>query len=243
VTLRRLPVPPPSDRVLTLKQHAYQVIRQRLECGALPAGCRLSDEALAREIGISRSPVREAISQLVSEGLLEYRPRCGAFVKVPCRQEMEELYEIRVALESFAASKAALLATAEQLAKLERLHQAVVATLEQCQGRSQGVADQALTEAFLQADLQLHLHILGMSGNRRLYSMVEDCKILIRVFAHVPVAHDVGLIADAVQQHAAVVAAIRRHDTDAARDLMAAHIAAASRLVLHACNAQSIPSR
>ena len=55
--------------MLTLKQHAYKLIREKLEAGDIPAGARLSDDALAKEIGISRGPIREAISQLVSEGI------------------------------------------------------------------------------------------------------------------------------------------------------------------------------
>jgi len=61
--------------MLALKQHAYKLIRKKLESGDIRAGSRLSDDALAREIGISRGPIREAISQLASEGLVEHKPR------------------------------------------------------------------------------------------------------------------------------------------------------------------------
>jgi len=221
-----------SENILTLKQHAYQLIRKKLESGVILAGSRLSDDALAREIGISRSPVREAISQLASEGLVEQRPRCGTFVKVPARREMEELYEVRMALESFAAAKAAILATENQIAELAKLHDDVLATMDECRRRPREIADRELTDRFLASDMRFHMHILSAAGNKRLFGMVEDCGILIRVFAHVPIEHDLRLMTDSAQQHASILEAIRRRDSLAARDLVVSHIAMASKLVL-----------
>ena len=80
----------------TLKQRAYRYIRQAMSEGVLSAGDRLSPAALAKEIGISHIPVREAISQLYSEGLVEQLPRRGAFVRRPGREELVELIAIKV---------------------------------------------------------------------------------------------------------------------------------------------------
>lgn len=225
--------------MLTLKQHAYKLIRKKLEGGDVRAGCRLSDDALAKEIGISRGPIREAISQLASEGLVEHRPRRGAFVREPSRREMEELCEVRNALESFAAALAAMIASESQIAELEQLHQEVLATVQECRALPDQVADAELTERFLAGDMQFHLHILSAAGNKRLFDMVEDCKILIRVFAHMPVKHDLRLMTDSAQQHASILEAICRHDSQAARDLMMSHIAMASKLVLDEYNVKA----
>jgi DNA-binding GntR family transcriptional regulator len=225
--------------MLTLKQHAYQVIRKKLELGGISNGHRLSDNALANEIGISRGPVREAISQLASEGFVEYHPRRGAFVKLPDRREMEELYEVRIALEGFAAARAAQLATAEQIAELERLHQRLFDTVQECQQRPRQIADQDLTDRFLAADMQFHLQILHAADNRKLLSMVEDCKIFVHVFAHVPIQHDLRLMASSYQQHALFFEAIRRHDTEMARQCMTDHLSVTSRLVLDGYNGKA----
>jgi DNA-binding GntR family transcriptional regulator len=226
-------------KMLTLKEHAYRLLRQRLEGGAVRAGCRLSDDALAKEIGISRGPIREAISQLTSEGLVEHRPRRGVFVREPSRREIEELYEVRFALESFAAAKAAMIASKEQIAELQRLHQKALATVQDCRSMPNQVADNELTNRFLAADMQFHLHIIHAAGNQRLFDMVEDCKILIRVFAHVPVEHDLRLMADSTQQHASIIEAICRHDSHAARDLMMSHIVTASKFILDEYNGKA----
>ena len=225
--------------VLTLKQHAYQLIRNKLEGGDIRAGCRLSDDALAKEIGISRGPIREAISQLASEGLVEHRPRRGTFVREPSRREMEELCEVRSALESFAAAKAAMIASENQVAELKRLHQEVLATVQECRALPDQVADGGLTDRFLAGDIQFHLHILQAADNQRLFDMVEDCKILIRVFAHMSVRHDLRLMTESAQQHASILEAICRRDSQAARDLMMSHIAMASNLVLDEHNGKA----
>jgi DNA-binding GntR family transcriptional regulator len=143
---------------------------------------------------------------------------------------MRELYEVRTALESFAAAKAALIANESQILELDRRHQAVLATVQECRETPGQVASAELTDRFLASDLQFHMGILSAAGNQRLFAMVEDCKILIRVFAHVPVQHDLPLMTDSAQQHASILEAIRRHDSHAARDLMMSHIAMASKL-------------
>jgi DNA-binding GntR family transcriptional regulator len=216
--------------MLTLKQHAYKIIRDKLNSGEMSAGSRLSDDALSKEIGISRSPIREAISQLASEGLVEYRPRCGAFVKSLSRRDMEELYEVRGALEGFAAARAATLASEEQIAELERCHRDVLAIAQKDRkATKQGASlDRNAVGRFLSADMQFHLHILQAAGNKRLLEMVEDCKILIRVFGHSLIKLDKQLIEQSAEQHARIIDALRRRDADAARDLVMSHIAMAS---------------
>ncbi len=152
---------------LTLKQHAYQVILDKLMAGSLAPGVRLSDDALARELGISRSPIREAISQLSTEGLVEYRPRSGAYVKALSRREYEELYDIREALEGHAAAKAAERISGADLGELTELVAAMRAIACECRDAAPGTAGAELTERFLSNDLRFHLAILrapGMSG-------------------------------------------------------------------------------
>jgi DNA-binding GntR family transcriptional regulator len=220
-----------GGKILTLKEHAYRVIRERLEGGGVRAGSRLSDNALAKEFGISRGPVREAINQLASEGLIESRPRRGAFVRKLSRRELDELYEVRAALESFAASKAAMVATDKQLAELQRLHQKVLETVKDCRSMPNQIADEKLTTRFLASDMQFHIQIIDSVGNQKLTEMVKSCKILIRVFTHTHVEHDLRLMVDSAEQHASIIDAIRRHDSSAARDLMMSHILTAGKYI------------
>lgn len=93
-------------------------MRRRIINGELPAGGSLSEIALAESFGVSRTPVREALKQLQTEGLVEIRPRVGTFVTAPSRREMTELFEMKELLEGAAAR---LVARRGQVPELDRL--------------------------------------------------------------------------------------------------------------------------
>ena len=217
---------------LTLKQHAYQEIFNRLMAGSVQPGGRLSDDALARELGISRSPVREAISQLSTEGLVEYRPRSGAYVKVLGRRELEELYDLREALEGHAAAKAAQRIDQPAIDELAQVVQGMREIVLECRATPTRSAGGEMTERFLANDLQFHMAILTAAGNQRLLNMVRDLRIMTRVFGFVPVEHDLKIVASAYRYHTTVLRALVRRDSAAAQSWMVNHIRAARKLVL-----------
>jgi DNA-binding GntR family transcriptional regulator len=107
----------------SLKQRAYDHIRQKLMSGVLIGGSRISDAELAEEIGISRTPVREAIIQLETEGVIEQIPRFGSFIRMLSREELIHLYELREVLEGHNAAMAAERATPEEVRRLESYNQ------------------------------------------------------------------------------------------------------------------------
>ncbi|HEX3656457.1 MAG TPA: GntR family transcriptional regulator [Pirellulales bacterium] len=218
--------------VLTLKQHAYKLIRNRVLSGSIPPGGRLSDDALSKELKISRSPIREAISQLTSEGLVEYRPRSGAYVRVPDLRELEEWYETRTALEGFAVMRACSHITAVQLGELQRLCDEIAAVIRAVRELPGKIANTKLRERFLALDLEFHMLILHVSGNAWMLRIVEDCKLLTKVFGHVQIEHDMRLLSRSHLGHRRVVRALRRQQPEFARRLMEEHIQAACRAVL-----------
>src|SRR5215213_30844 len=107
-------------RDMSLAQKAYDHLQEGVLSGRIRSGEVISEAALAKELGISRTPVGEAIRQLVREGLVEQVPRYGAIVRGIDRQELIDLYEMREALESYAAAKAAEVVTEPMLARLEQ---------------------------------------------------------------------------------------------------------------------------
>ena len=88
-----------------LTQKAYKYIYEKLVGGQLLPGSRLSNRGVAKEAGMSFTPVREALNRLVSEGMLEYRQGLGVFVPTPSMREIREIYELREILESAAVSR------------------------------------------------------------------------------------------------------------------------------------------
>ena len=117
----------------SLADKSYDYLRNKLAQGELPPGQRLVNRTLADEIGVSVIPVREAINRLASEGLVEHFPGAGAFVRKPDRQDLDNLYVLRDAVESCAAAEAARYITDGQLAELKSLLEDAEQILEQIQ--------------------------------------------------------------------------------------------------------------
>jgi DNA-binding GntR family transcriptional regulator len=95
------------------------VIRQAIVDGRLPPGRRLKEEELARELGMSRTPIREALLMLESEGLVESIPRRGATVRTYAVGDLDDVYQLRALLEGYAARRAASRISAEDLDRLD----------------------------------------------------------------------------------------------------------------------------
>ncbi len=107
--------------MLTTKS-IYEQILLSIESGALQPGCRLLETDLANQFGVSRTPIREAIRTLESEGLVIHKPRVGAELRLLNQQEIVELYEMRTVLEATAAEMAAKHASSSELRTLETLN-------------------------------------------------------------------------------------------------------------------------
>ncbi|MCX7424458.1 MAG: GntR family transcriptional regulator [Planctomycetia bacterium] len=221
----------------TLKQRAYAYIRSAMSTGALAAGDRLSPAALAKEIGISHIPVREAISQLHSEGLAEQCPRRGAFVRQLRRQELVDLIELRKVLECRAAAQAAQRITDVGLDELEK-H---VRELRRLQDRLRAAAAKdeqrfLLLRDWVFADLAFHMALLRAAGNQCVIKVLGEANVMTRMFGHrtdVPAAwSDPRYTGSNYAVHRNIFVAVRRHDPKAARRAMAVHMNRARKNIL-----------
>src|ERR1700761_6601158 len=97
----------------SLRDRPSHLIQRKILSGEIPSGGKVSEQAIAEELGISRTPVRSAIHELESEGLLEQVPRYGTIVRQANRRDLLELFDLRLALESFAAEMATETISAE----------------------------------------------------------------------------------------------------------------------------------
>jgi DNA-binding GntR family transcriptional regulator len=138
-----------------LRHDAYAALYEAILLGTLPPGERLVEAEIARQMGISRGPLREAIRQLEQDGLVEYRPRKGAVVAALTRERVLDAYTTRVELEGFAARLAVARMTTVDLERLEALCEAMQ--------RYAGDGDSA---GLLQTDVKFHQTICEISGNR-----------------------------------------------------------------------------
>jgi len=219
-------MPPATDASnLKLRDQAYGYICRQFVDGRLQAGSRLSVGTLAKEIGISRTPVAEALLRLQMENVVEQVPRVGTIVRKPDVKEIEELYELRELLEGPAAAKAAERFSARELALLDRLVDEMRAVCVELRDSGDGVLSFDGVRRFLAADLAFHMVILRGVDNRWILRAIENARAFLLIFcARRHERHTLKTVAEIYRWHGRVRNAIRRRDAAAARQAMLGHI-------------------
>ncbi len=205
-------------------QKAYRHIRQKLLDGAVLPGARLSYGSIGKEIGVSATPVREAVGQLASEGFVELVPQLGAVVRELSREEAIELYETREALESYAAARAAERISERLLTELRRNLDQSAKLVEKVKSSSRGVASEATAKQFHSLDLGFHMLVIEASRNRRMLKVVGDSHILTRIFQADRHEFSRDILSKTREEHEAIYDALSSHDADAAYESMKLHI-------------------
>lgn len=205
-------------------QIAYRHLRKKFLNGAVEPGSRLSYGSIGREIGISATPVREAVGQLANEGFVKLIPQLGAVVRKLSQEEAVELYELREALETFAVRRAAeriserqLLTLEENLNRAEELVQSALSTGGE-------TTDQSISRPFHTLDLSFHGILLEAAGNRRMLKIVADSHILMRIFEADRHSFRPDTLAITLKEHRQIASAVSAHDAKAAEDAMRQHI-------------------
>lgn len=194
-----------------LADQAYEVLRERILTGSLAAGARLSVPALAEELELSRSPVREAVQRLVQEGLGTERPHSGAVVATPDLASLAALYEVRAVLEGLSAESAARSGDEGLVADLERLHAAHAKAFRR---RSHA--------AVIEADIAFHRRILVAAGNPELTRVLAP--ILERMALAMAAGELTSWPEEALAEHEAVLDALRAGEAPRARRAMVGHV-------------------
>ncbi|MGY6022298.1 GntR family transcriptional regulator [Streptomyces spinosirectus] len=145
-----------------IRERVLAGLRQEIISGTLRPGDRLVERELADRFGVSRVPVREAIRALVAEGFVHFETPRRAVVRRLTRQDVQELFELREALEVYAAGLAASRATPEELARVEKLLDLAAAATEA--GDAEAITD---------VNSRLHDRIVAMAGNSLLTEALE----------------------------------------------------------------------
>jgi DNA-binding GntR family transcriptional regulator len=193
---------------------AYARLVAEIRAGALRPGDRLIETDLADRLGISRTPVREAIRQLESDGLVTHVPRAGAVVRRLDYAEITELYEMRAVLESTAARFAARAASDVEIAELATITAEMRAALD--------------ARALYDANRQFHTVILNAARNRFLVQAVEAVQKTLLILGR-STMEESARAAAAIAEHERLIAALRSRDGAEAEAAMRDHIEAAHR--------------
>jgi DNA-binding GntR family transcriptional regulator len=209
----------------TVREKAYQHIQNQIASGELISGGSISELLLAKELGSSRTPIREAISQLVSEGLLEQVPNRGTAVVRLTREDIIDLYELREALEIYVVGKVARDPLAEDdLKRLQTLSDGVLALSEELEASGERNLNREQMKRFLVFDRRFHALLMAFSFNPRIRKTVEETRLLIRIFAMTTFCYSTDKLRDIHSQHAEIIQAIINKDPQLAMQRLAEHI-------------------
>jgi DNA-binding GntR family transcriptional regulator len=194
-----------------LSDKAYQLIRQRIITLELAPLSAIDEQALMEDLQLGRTPIREALQRLSSEGLVFFAPRRGIFVADISITDLQKIFELRLVLEGFCARLAAQRVTTEQLSsmvaiieELNRVAEGDGKALMAIDERYHELLYEAADNAFL-ADVLKRLHALSM----RMWCLVLD---------------RLGDVRGAMEQHCAITQALQAHDGARAEELLQQHI-------------------
>jgi len=208
---------------MLLPEKIYHHLRRKLLAGELHPGTRLDYKKISVEMGVSVTPVREAMGKLASEGLVDMVPRAGAIVRKLGGQEAVELYGVREAIETYAAAKAAPKITEARLAQLGALLETMRHLIARASTTDGAMTGEPLAE-FLEADLAFHMTIIEAAGNHRLTKLAGDSHIHSRIFGAERFGHSQELLEEADQNHRAIHEALKARDAMQASQLISMHI-------------------
>jgi DNA-binding GntR family transcriptional regulator len=203
----------PASRAMPLPRALYQDVAERLRqqifARELEPGSWIDEMKLCGELGISRTPLREALKVLAAEGLVTMKVRRGAYVTEMSVDDVAQVFHLLSLLESDAAATVAVQATNDQRAELARLHARLEAQVRRR-------AD------FFATNEQFHTALLEMAGNRWALQMVADLRKVMKLNRHHSLFKQ-GRLAESLTEHRALMLALEKRDAKGAANLMKKH--------------------
>jgi DNA-binding GntR family transcriptional regulator len=228
MTDRRL-VPVNLDSYKPLRELVLEAIREAIKNGSLQPRERLMEIQLADELGVSRTPVREALRKLELEGFIVMVPRKGAYVSDLTMKDVADVFEIRAALEGLAAALAAERITEEELENMERL------LVEK--GEAINLDDIGKLVA---VDTKFHEAMYQASRNERLSAIISNLREQIQRFRLTSLSIP-GRKEDSLREHRNLLEAIQARDIQLARQLAQEHIENAENVLIDSLKKGTIP--
>jgi DNA-binding GntR family transcriptional regulator len=199
---------------------AYAAVKEGIFAGRFPPGTRITEYEVVSASGVSRTPAREALRRLHSEGLVDMTPNQGAVVIDWSPADTDEIFDLRAALESYGAARAAARATPEQIRDLE-----VLATRQQAEARER--RDGHL-ERIASLNSQFHNQLQHASASPRLSRILAallDASLIMKTFSH----YTADDLERSAAHHLELVQALAKRDAEWAASVMRSHVLAAKR--------------
>jgi len=201
-------------------EKVYEILLESITKRRILPGERLVERVLAKKLGVSKTPIREALNRLKEEGLVEGTPYRGYSVAKISLKDIEAIYDLREVLEGLAARKAAEKITKKQIRQLKSILQ----SLENCSKEKEW-------EHYYLLDLEFHNLLTAISKNERLFQIARllenQTKLLMSVSIMLP-----ETIEDSLKEHREILNAVGNHKPDLAEQLAREHIRNVKKIVL-----------
>lgn len=203
----------------TLKENVTEILRQSIIDGSLAPGTEFNQAQLAEKLGVSRGPIREAVGVLEQEGLIQSTPYKGIVVTSLTVRSIEELYDVRVALETTAVQRG-----------IQRMGSEDVDHLQHNVEQMRLAARQEDLEQLTSLDLEFHEYIVRMAGNQLLHKLWKQLEVSVRRCLHT--RHTIyDSLDEIIGTHPLIIQAIAARDEALAVQTLHEHIAEAGEQV------------
>lgn len=196
-------------RITGLKEYVYQELKNKLISNQFKPGERIWEEHLAEELGVSRTPVREAINQLVAEGFIENRPRKGIFAAEITKDELKKMLDVRIALESLAIRECCKNITETEMKELDSIYNTFAEALEK---KDYSKASQW--------DSEIHRFIAKVADNKKLTAYVNDIQDVFAYTRGYNIKWTKEKADRSIKEHKKIVEAIKDRNEQIAIDIV-----------------------
>lgn len=194
-----------------LYEQVAEQLRQRIFQRELEPGSWIDELKIAEQMGISRTPLREAIKVLAAEGLVTMKVRRGAYVTEMSDKDLRDVYHLLALLESDAAAVVAERATVQQLQALQTLHEELERSVHE-------------RDQFFAVNERFHMQLLALADNRWRDQLVTDLRKVMKLNRHNSLLKQ-GRIAESLQEHRTIMQALHARQPETARQALQAHFA------------------
>mgnify|MGYP001000189932 FL=1 len=201
------------DSYQPLRDVIFETLRKAIISGDIKPGERLMEVSLANQMGVSRTPVREAIRRLEAEGLVTMTPRKGTHVAELSVKDIMDVLEVRTVLDKLATNLAAKRMQPSQLKALENVHKQYIACVEKNN-----------IEGAIKKDVEFHDMIYAASGNPRLVAVAGSLREHVYRFRVIYMSGGDPIAENVLNEHEEILAALKEAQSDIASNLAEKHI-------------------
>lgn len=196
----------------SLAKKAHEAIRNSILSGDWKIGEIYNEKAIAADLGISRTPVREALLELASQGLIVFLPRKGLMVNRFTRRDVDEIFELRKAVE---------LAAVEKITRTSPLFN--LFEIEESLLKQRKAVNEKDYPAFMEADRLFHTRFSELTNNRRLIAILENLRDMIHMMGYKALSLE-GRALEVIEEHQAIFEAVKKGNVEQARRAMEIHL-------------------